>query len=222
MLQLLLLVIALCAAGAGAFRPAAASAARLSTRLTVFPWQKEKGPTESVAALKEELYSACRGTKNGIKATAEQRVAIADVIRKLEKANKEKKMTTSPTLDGSWELLFTTNTGSSAGLVGPFVGAVEQVISFESASYLNYVRLPGFSAYLRANWDTLSATAWRVNFETISLEILGTRLFTKPLVASGIWRKTFVDPDLRILYAQGQAISKGPVVENVYVLRRAR
>ena len=40
-------------------------------------------------------------------------------------------------------MVFTTNDGSSAGKVGPFVGKVEQAIDLSSKEYTNFVKLGG-------------------------------------------------------------------------------
>jgi len=168
--------------------------------------------------LKEELRSLCRGTQNGVKCSVEKREQISKLASMLQKSNKTKKLTSSPLLDKSWSLLYTTNAGSSAGKIGPFVGSVEQDIRLSEKFYTNYVRIPFFTAFLTATWDNLSNSVWRVNFQTIAVEIFGIKVVEKPLKASGIWRMTYLDEDLRILFAAGQDLSKGPVIENIYIL----
>lgn len=179
------------------------------------------GSTSTTSDLKILLRKLVRGTKNGVVTSSEKRQQVANIVKNLEKQNRIRKLTSSKLLDGSWRLLYTTNSGSSAGKIGPFVGEVEQAITLGKKKYLNYVRLPGIEAYLSATWDNLSDTRWRVKFETIVVSILGIKVQEKSLEgAVGTWRMTYQDEDLRILYAMGQSISKGPVVENVYILSK--
>ena len=53
-----------------------------------------------------------------------------------------------------------------------------------------------------ATWDNLGDKLWQVKFQGIELKVLGIPVTNKPLVATGIWRMTYIDDDLRILYAQ--------------------
>ena len=179
--------------------------------------QTGKGKT-SVQELKEELKGLCVETKNGLVASPDLRVKISTLVSEIERNSRTKKMTTSPLLEGSWKLIYTTNEGSSAGKLGPFIGDVEQAVA--STDYINYVRFPLLTAYLKADWDVLSDTVWRVNFRTITFQLFGITVSEKPLVATGIWRKTYVDDSLRILYASGNTISKGQLKENIYILSK--
>ena len=174
----------------------------------------------SVINLKEDLVRLSRGTSNGIKASPQRRVEIQNVIDQLNKQNKVKKLTSNSLIDGSWELLYTTNEGSSAGKIGPFVGKVEQNVQLSAGVYTNVVKLPGFSACLTATWDNLSDTKWRVLFQRISFSVLGFKIAENSLEAVGIWRMTYLDDDLRILTAAGNTISKKELKENYYVLAR--
>ena len=51
-------------------------------------------------------------------------------------------------------------------------------------------------------WDNLDDKKWQVKFQGIELKVLGIPVTNKPLDAVGIWRMTYIDEDLRILYAQ--------------------
>ena len=170
-----------------------------------------------IAELKAELYALSEGTSNGVKASEEKRAQVADVVTKLEKLNAVKKIANNELMNGNWRLVFTTNDGSSAGKLGPFVGRVDQDISVADAFYTNFVRLGPVTGALTASWDTLGDKLWRVKFQDVTLSVFGIPLTQKALSATGIWRMTYQDEDLRILYAQG---GKNTVKENVYVLRR--
>ena len=77
-------------------------------------------------AKKKELFQLAKGCKNGLKATPEKKESILQIAKELEKLNPTKAIATNSLLDGSWELIFTTNEGSSAGKLGPFIGQVVQ------------------------------------------------------------------------------------------------
>ncbi len=177
-------------------------------------------------ALKQEIKQLAKGTQNGIKASEEKRLAITTAVKQLEKVNPVKKLSSTEKLDGSWKLVYTTNEGSSAGKLGPlpFVGEVVQNIDLRAGNYVNYVRLPLVEGALTASWDNLNDRTWRVKFESINFKLAGISLVSKPLTAEGIWRLTYVDDDLRVLYAQGNAgktlEQKDKVTENIYILSK--
>ena len=121
-------------------------------------------------------------------------------------------------------LVYTTNGGSSAGKLGPFVGEVEQLIRIAGrdeadADYINYVRIGGgaVEGALTATWDVLTEDKWQVNFESVKFKVLGFTLADKELSAVGIWRMTYLDDDFRILYAAG---GKNVPKENIYILAK--
>jgi len=177
----------------------------------------QKAP--SVTELKKSIRALAAPTSNGVTASATVQEEMAKLVLLLEKQNKEKKLTKTQMLDGNWRLLYTTNGGSSAGKLGPFVGVVDQDINLADGKYVNYVRLGGaiVEGALTASWDNLNDKTWRVKFEGIVLKVLGIPLVKKPLDATGIWRFTYVDADFRILYAQG---GKNTVKENIYILAK--
>jgi hypothetical protein len=122
-------------------------------------------------------------------------------------------------MSGDWGLLYTENSGSSAGKLGPFIGDVVQSIDMKSKEYINFVRVGGsvFEGALSATWDVLGPKLWRVKFKDITFKLFNTQLTKKPLVAEGTWRMTYLDDDLRILYAVG---GKNTVKENIYILTK--
>ena len=173
----------------------------------------------SALEIKGQIRQLAKGMQNGIGASAAKKAAMAALVAQLEPANRVKKLTSSELLDGTWQLLFTTNEGSSAGKLGPFVGDVAQAIDLNQREYFNYVRLgPGgalVEGSLRATWDNLGDKLWRVKFQSLTLKVFGIQISKAPLVAEGVWRMTYLDDDLRILYAKG---GKNLEKENVYIL----
>ena len=194
----------------------------LKTRLSAFGGldfftQSRKASKVDVETVKQEIKDLARGTKNGIQASEEVRESIKRLVSELESANTNSKLTTSRLMDGDWNLVYTTNEGSSAGKLGPFVGDVVQSVDLDQGDYINFVRLPGFEGALTASWDVLPKNKWRVKFEQIRFSIFGIKVVEKPLGAIGTWRFTYLDDDLRILYAAG---GENTVKENIYILAK--
>ena len=139
------------------------------------------------------------------------------------------RLSNSPKLDGVWDLVFTTNDGSSAGKIGPFVGDVQQDITLQDQAYVNYVSLGPVLAFLGATWENIGSNKWRVIFVDISLKVLGIQLLNKkfPENTTGIWRMTYLDDDFRVLYAAGgkpdpATKNKDGKTENIYILGKRK
>ena len=177
----------------------------------------------SVSELKQQLIEKTRNTQNGIALSTSKDPGrlneVTAIINQLNKRNRNTAISTSPLLDGTWKLAFTTNTGSSAGKLGPLVGSVVQEIYFLNSPqyYINKVLLLNglVEAALTADWTIKSKDLWEVNFKEIQFKVLGIPLVKKELKATGIWRLTYCDNDMRILYAKG---GKNVTQENVYIL----
>ena len=123
-------------------------------------------------------------------------------------------------MDGTWTLLYTTNEGSSAGKLGPFVGTVEQEINLTDGIYYNRVTLGPklVRGTLSATWDVKNAKLWTVKFQDITFELFGIKVLQKSLGGTvGTWSMSYLDDNMRILYAIG---GKNTVVENVYILTK--
>jgi hypothetical protein len=172
-----------------------------------------------IEALKANLISVSKGTSNGVKASDDQRLTITSIVNDLEKLNSVKKISSSEKMNGNWRLVYTTNEGSSAGKLGPFVGRVDQLITVDEQRYINFVRLGNgiITGALTATWDNLGDKLWRVKFLDIELKAFGIPITKKPLGAVGTWRMSYLDDDLRILYAAG---GKNTVKENIYILAK--
>jgi hypothetical protein len=174
---------------------------------------------ESAKKLTDSLVLITKSTSNGIKASPEVRSEVSKLVKDLEALNSVKTISSSPVMDGNWRLIYTTNNGSSAGVLGPFVGRVDQNIDVTSNKYINYVRLgSAVQGALSATWDNLGPKLWRVKFIDVTISIFGIPVQKKSLEGSiGIWRMTYLDDSIRILYAQG---GKNTVTENIYILSK--
>jgi PAP_fibrillin len=169
--------------------------------------------------LKSSLFRVTKGTSNGIKATQAARDEVSEIVTELEKLNSVSVISSSPVMNGNWKLIYTTNDGSSAGRLGAFIGRVDQDIDVSANKYINYVRLGGIvQGALTASWDNLSPKLWRVKFLDLAITVFGIPVTKKSLVGSiGTWRMTYLDDNVRILYAQG---GKNTVLENIYILAK--
>lgn len=177
---------------------------------------------EKIKNLTNSLILITKDTSNGIKIQPVAKSKVNTMVKELESLNEEKKITTSPLMNGNWKLIYTSNNGSSAGKLGFFIGRVDQDIELSSNKYINYVRLGGniVQGALSATWDNLSPKVWKVKFIDVTISVLGIPITKKSLIGSeGIWRMTYIDDNIRILYAQG---GKNAKIENVYILAKER
>jgi hypothetical protein len=182
---------------------------------------------ENLQNVKAELLQQTFGTQNGIYATESQRQAVTSIVQTLEKLNTStfSNISTSTKLNGNWRLIYTTNKGSSAGKIGPWIGKVNQIIDMEGKTYQNVLTFgPSrlLQGSLNATWDVLSKTSWRVKFLDIEFKLLNAfTVLEKPLQATGIWRMSYLDDSLRILYASGEGVrAEAAAPENIYILIR--
>lgn len=175
---------------------------------------------EQAIALKSSIKKLSQGTNNGISASPDVKLKINDCVKQLEKINPTKALTSDSALDGTWRLVYTSNEGSSAGKLGPFVGDVEQKINLNDGIYYNSVTLGPklVRGTLSATWDVKNTKLWTVKFQDITFELFGIKVLQKSLGGTvGTWRMSYLDEDMRILYAIG---GKNTVVENVYILSK--
>lgn len=90
---------------------------------------------------------------------------------------------------------------------------------------VNFVRLFGgaVEGALEATWEVTGPNAWKVIFQNISFKILGVpAVDKKPLPnQAGVWTLTYLDDELRVLYAAGLTNQGKPAkVSNIYILKR--
>lgn len=192
---------------------------RLPLELNLFGFLSAQQAPVDVSALKSKIVDASRGTSNGLKASELQRATIAESVRLLEKQNRVKKIASSPLLNGSWRLIYTTNEGSSAGKLGPLIGEVVQIVDQPQKSYINKVTLAKgvVDVSLSASWEEKKpAAVWQVTFLDLKFQLFGLQLGRTLFDGvTGIWRTTYLDESMRVLYAIG---GKNTVKENIYIL----
>ncbi|KAJ1446314.1 hypothetical protein M885DRAFT_547025 [Pelagophyceae sp. CCMP2097] len=169
---------------------------------------------EARTMLKADVRRLASGTSNGIKASNETRASMRAATDALEKLSPTASPAKSDLLNGKWQLLYTTTSGGSSGALGPFIGDVFQDIDLQSSKYDNIVSLPGVTGTLGAKWTVDDARTWTVFFTSLKFDVLGITAVEKPLSQKGVWRMTYLDENLRVLYASGG------IGENVYVLGR--
>jgi hypothetical protein len=189
---------------------------------SIFKPQISKSNGIRIEEIKKSIKDISRNTGNGLRATAENKDSIKKLVRELETLNPTKKLTSSQNLNGIWDLVYTTNEGSSAGKLGPFIGLVVQDIKVDEKFYTNYVRIGSGSleGALTATWLSLDDLRWKVIFKDITFKLFGVQLLQKSLAGNeGIWRMTFLDENFRILYALG---GKNSIKENVYILSKSK
>ncbi|KAJ1631937.1 hypothetical protein T492DRAFT_992641 [Pavlovales sp. CCMP2436] len=177
--------------------------------------------SKSVRQIKSSIVKLARGTQNGLTADVATAAQIVALSRLLEEANPTPNLATSDLVDGKWSLVYTSTSGGSAGKLGPFVGRVEQHFDISNGGYSNFVHLgPAgldmVTGELKAAWNVLGDSDWRVNFMSISFSLFGLPIVQdKPLNQSGTWRLVFMDDDFRVLWASG-----GGKQANLYILAR--
>lgn len=173
--------------------------------------------------LKQSLRDITKGTSNGIKATDDVRSKVAKIVKDLELLNDVKSIGTSPIMNGNWKLMYTTtNDGPSSGRLGPFIGRVDQDVDVTNTKYINGVRLGGgiVQGALTATWDNLGPKLWTVKFLNIEIKLFGIAVLKKSLLGTeGTWQMTYLDKDIRVLYATGK---RNPEANNLYILESAK
>jgi len=177
-----------------------------------------------VGAIKSQIRSLAVGTSNGLKAPKKVKEEIANLATELAKLNPTTDLTSSKKLEGCWQLLYTSNEGSSAGKLGPFIGRVDQIINLSEKKYANVVRIGGsgeksfVEGCLGATWKCLNKKEWEVEFLDLQLTLFNSIPVVKQkLTAKGIWKMTYMDDDFRILFAIG---GKNTLNANVYILEK--
>ena len=175
---------------------------------------------EKITQLKKDILSSTKDTDNGLRMSEFQKKKVIDTATELGKLNSAKQIAFDPKMNGVWRLLFTTNNGSSAGKLGPFVGTVDQIVDLDSKVYLNTVKfLNGLIlGKLEASWDVIDSNTWEVKFSFISFSFGGIELFSKSLGGIvGTWQMKYLDDDMRILYAMG---GRNVEAANIYIMSR--
>jgi len=195
---------------------------------------------------RDSFLKLCKsGPLNGVGASEDLQKEVLEAAKNLAELNPTPKQATSPLLDGSWELAFTTNEGPSAGKLGPFVGEVVQEVEAAGAVYRNKLLLFGglIQAVLSATWNVLEEDRWEVIFQDIVFSVFGVEVWSKEFGAGrdadldtlnsladkdyqgsntngGFWDFSYTDKEVRVLYTTG--VGKDPTKRSLFVLSRAK
>uniref|UniRef100_A0A7S0RLX8 Plastid lipid-associated protein/fibrillin conserved domain-containing protein n=1 Tax=Pyramimonas obovata TaxID=1411642 RepID=A0A7S0RLX8_9CHLO len=179
----------------------------------------------SAESPKQELLDLCEAIpNNGVNSDDELKEEVLEMVASLEDFNPNKKPASRDAkrgaLDGLWELAFTTNDGSSAGKLGPFVGYVTQEVNVGGEKYKNNVEFGPLKLCLTANWEVLGDTKWKVVFEDVVISLFNIQLTRKefPPDRFGIWRMTYADDDVRVLWTSSPNSETGK--ESLFVLTK--
>jgi len=175
---------------------AAAAAAATTRALTPTQVRSQLALTgETTAALKTQIIKAAKGTRNGVDADERKRATVAALCDELE-ARQDKQLFAP--LEGEHSLVFTTVQGGSSGKLGPFVGDVTQTF-LDDVKFVNSVELGPLRLALQAKRTPKDGQTYRVDFESLGVELFGFKLFEKAMGGGGAWKLRYVDDDLRIM-----------------------
>lgn len=171
------------------------------------------------------------GTDKGRSASSSERAQIHSFLSDLESLCPLPEPARDPRMDGPWVVLYTDAPPPSNGRLGFLNGIAKQVIDLEGGRYRNELYVGGdgpdgdngawLTAVLDARWDEWDgvylddsasssddgvdhgATTWKVDFESLTLSLLGNKLFEQKFKAgtSRTWKMTYLDDDTRIVRA---------------------
>ena len=119
----------------------------------------------AIDSTKAELFkrtAACE--PNGLRATANQRIQITELVEALEKLNPTSNPALSEKMNGFWRMLYTdfTPAAASSGKLGPFVGDVFQDLDSKEGIIKNILKIgfPPVSGALVANMSIYNKKTW--------------------------------------------------------------
>jgi len=95
-------------------------------------------------------------------------------------------------LSGTYDLLYSMSKGGSSGKVGPFAGAVSQVI-LDEKRFINQVELGPLTIQLYAERDVIDSNRIRVSFVETVVSAWGRELKRSPTSGKGVWEQVFVE-----------------------------
>ena len=96
-------------------------------------------------------------------------------------------------LKGTYDLLYSMAKGGSNGKVGPFVGAVSQIIVDEQ-NFINQVSLFGGAVVvqLHAQREVIDDNKIRVQFVETVFQLFGNEVKRQPTQGKGVWEQLYV------------------------------
>ena len=97
-------------------------------------------------------------------------------------------------LAGTYDLLYSMAKGGSNGKVGPFVGAVTQVI-LDEQNFINQVSLFGGAlvVQLYAQREIIDDNKIRVSFVETVFKLFGNEVKRQPTEGTGVWKQLYVE-----------------------------
>ena len=119
-------------------------------------------------------------------------------------------------LSGTYDLLYSMAKGGSNGKVGPFVGAVSQII-VNDQDFINQVSLFGGAlvVQLHAKREVIGDNAIRVEFVETVFSLFGNEVKRQPTSGKGVWKQLFVQRG-----ADGSAALRVMRTPSLFVLRQ--
>lgn len=117
-------------------------------------------------------------------------------------------------LRGTYELLYSGSAGGSSGKLGPFTGAVTQIIEGDTA-FINRVELGPLQVSLRAEREVLDGERIRVTFVSTAVKLFGLQVLEKPTSGAGVWSQCYVEAG-----SDGSAALRVMNTPSLFVLRQ--
>ncbi|CAJ1388478.1 unnamed protein product [Effrenium voratum] len=146
---------------------------------------------------KKALVAACEeAPKNGVGADEDTRAKVEAAAFALEASCPSQPA--QMTLNGVWDLVYSTAEGSSNGKIGPLVGDVTQTF-VDDTRFVNAVEFGPLRVALEAERKILDDRQIRVSFKETVFSLFGLEMFRKPTKGSGVWTQRFVDAGLRVM-----------------------
>ena len=186
----------------------------------------------TICDAKLKIEEAIVNTDRGRSISTDQRAEVHNLLSNLEALCPIPEPARDKRMEGPWIVLYTDAPPPSNGQLGFLKGIAKQVISLKDGSYRNELYIGGsgqdqdedawLSAILDATWtewdgiyldstdDNIPAvesspgsTTWKVDFESITLNVFQKPLFTQQFKAgtSRTWKMSYLDDDTRIVRA---------------------
>ena len=129
----------------------------------------------------------------GILSTEEQQADIEKLACELDGKGDDDAQANVP-LKGTYDLLYSMAKGGSNGKVGPFIGAVTQIIVDEQ-NFINQVSLFGGAVVVQlyAQRDIIADNKIKVEFVETVFNIFGKEVKRQPTTGKGVWEQLYVE-----------------------------
>ena len=183
------------------------------------PYRRNRAITASAAALSkipEPLLAAlAESGPVGVDTTEEQQDTIEKLASALDGQGADEAQANVP-LKGTYDLLYSMAKGGSNGKVGPFVGAVTQII-LDEKNFINQVSLFGGAVIVQlyAEREIIADDKIRVSFVETVFNIFGQEVKRQPTSGKGVWQQLYVERG-----ADGSASLRVMRTPSLFVLRQ--